>query len=128
VGDSSHLAKAQDNFLRFRLRRLQLPEQVAYAPGDAAALTAQLDNHSKRVWDMHTDLKQVQLDDSVAGNLRCDCGKLLARVLHAVLELKCPRCKRSVLVAGGRRYEPAGGGHCACGEEPSNPLVGLPRD
>ena len=64
---------------------------------------------------MHTNLKQVHLDNPVQGDLRCDCGKLLARVVHSVLELKCPRCKRSVLVVGGRRYESAGGGPCSCG-------------
>ena len=68
---------------------------------------------------MHTNLKQVRLDETAAGDLRCDCGKLLARVVHSVLELKCPRCKRSVLVVGGRRYELAGAGQCACGGEDS---------
>ena len=66
---------------------------------------------------MHTNLKQVHLDSTVPGDLRCDCGKLLARVIHSVLELKCPRCKRSVLVVGGRRYESASAGHCTCGED-----------
>ncbi|HEX7506464.1 MAG TPA: hypothetical protein VF550_06815 [Polyangia bacterium] len=63
---------------------------------------------------MHTDLKQVHLDESVAGDLRCDCGKLLARVLRTVLELKCPRCKRVVLVVRGQRFEEAGVGPCTC--------------
>jgi|GEM_PF-6624869 len=63
---------------------------------------------------MHTALKQVRLDEASAGDLRCECGKLLARVLHSVLELKCPRCKRAVLVVGGRRYEEAGVDSCAC--------------
>ena len=67
---------------------------------------------------MHTALKQVRLDEVSPGDLRCDCGKLLARVLHTVLELKCPRCKRVVLVAGGRRYEEAGTAPCSCSEEP----------
>jgi hypothetical protein len=67
---------------------------------------------------MHTALKQVLLDGASAGDLRCDCGKLLARVLHSVLELKCPRCKRAVLVVGGQRYQPIGASPCTCGEAP----------
>jgi len=63
---------------------------------------------------VHTNLKQVQLDESNAGDLRCDCGKLLARVLRTVLELKCPRCKRVVLVVGGRRFEEPGVPPCTC--------------
>jgi phage FluMu protein Com len=62
---------------------------------------------------MHTTLKQVRLDEQVGSDLRCDCGKLLARVVRAVIELKCSRCKRVVLVAGGRRFEEQGGG-CTC--------------
>jgi hypothetical protein len=68
---------------------------------------------------MHTALKQIRLDDPAAGDLRCECGKLLARVIHSVLELKCPRCKRAVLLVGGRRYEEAGVVPCVCGEGPS---------
>jgi Zn finger protein HypA/HybF involved in hydrogenase expression len=66
---------------------------------------------------MHTSLKQVHLDDSATGDLRCECGKLLARVLRTVLELKCPRCKRVVLVVGGKRFEVAGAGPCTCKED-----------
>jgi phage FluMu protein Com len=64
-------------------------------------------------------LKQVRLDDAATGDLRCDCGKLLARVLHSVLELKCPRCKRVVLVAGGQRFEPTGAVGCSCHDQPT---------
>lgn len=32
--------------------------------------------------------------------LRCHCGSLLARYTPAGLELKCRRCKRTVLVEG----------------------------
>ncbi len=70
---------------------------------------------------MHTALKQLRLDDTTAGDLRCDCGKLLARVIRAVLELKCPRCKRVVLVMGDRRFEEAGTPPCTC--EASEPTT-----
>ena len=63
---------------------------------------------------MHTNLKQVQLDEANVGDLRCDCGKLLARVLRTVLELKCTRCKRVVLVVGGRRFEQPDVPPCTC--------------
>ena len=68
---------------------------------------------------MHTALRQVRLETEPAGDLRCDCGKLLARVLHTVLELKCPRCKRVVLIAGGQRFEPAGAMGCSCHDQPT---------
>ena len=32
------------------------------------------------------------------GALRCECGSLLARFIHGKLELKCRRCKRTVMV------------------------------
>ena len=54
-----------------------------------------------------------------ARELRCDCGKLLARVVHSVLELKCPRCKRAVLLMDGRRFEAVGVGSCSCTAKPS---------
>jgi phage FluMu protein Com len=64
---------------------------------------------------MHTTLTQVRLDQYENNDLRCDCGKLLARVVHAVIELKCSRCKRVVLVVGGRRFEEQGRqGSCTC--------------
>jgi hypothetical protein len=63
---------------------------------------------------VHTALKQIRLDAAPDGELRCDCGKLLARVLHSVLELKCPRCKCVVLIADGQRFEPAGRPPCTC--------------
>ncbi len=39
-----------------------------------------------------------------AGELRCGCGSLLARVVGAEVELKCRRCKRlwRVPIAGAR--------------------------
>jgi hypothetical protein len=49
--------------------------------------------------------------------LRCDCGRLLARVLRDAVELKCGRCKRVVILVGGRRFHEAGGGGCRCLEE-----------
>jgi hypothetical protein len=30
--------------------------------------------------------------------LRCDCGSLLARYVGGLIELKCRRCKRTVIV------------------------------
>jgi hypothetical protein len=63
---------------------------------------------------VHTTVKQIRLDAAPTGKLRCDCGKLLARVVHAVVELKCPRCKHIVLIAGGQRFEPAGAPPCTC--------------
>jgi hypothetical protein len=32
------------------------------------------------------------------GDLRCHCGNLLARLVAGGVELKCRRCKRTVLV------------------------------
>jgi hypothetical protein len=61
--------------------------------------------------------ERAQLD---GGDLRCDCGKLLARVLHSVLELKCSRCKRVTLVVDGRRFEPAGAPGCTCDPKSSD--------
>jgi phage FluMu protein Com len=63
---------------------------------------------------VHTTLATVRLAEARDGDLRCDCGKLLARVLRAVLELKCPRCKRVVLVVGDQRFEPRGTPPCSC--------------
>jgi hypothetical protein len=46
-------------------------------------------------------------------DLRCECGKLLARVVRQVVELKCSRCKRVVLIANGRTYADPGHPPCA---------------
>lgn len=46
--------------------------------------------------------------------LRCGCGRLLARRLDAAIELKCPRCKRVVILVGGRRFEEVGAARCEC--------------
>lgn len=54
-------------------------------------------------------------------DLRCKCGKLLARVLRQVVELKCSRCKRVVLVVNGRRYAESGRGACICVEPEQRP-------
>jgi hypothetical protein len=37
----------------------------------------------------------------VSSDLRCTCGSLLARVMPNGVELKCRRCRRSVLVSLG---------------------------
>jgi glycerate-2-kinase len=71
---------------------------------------------------VHTTLNTVHLEQAVDGDLRCDCGKLLARVLRAVLELKCPRCKRVVLVVGGQRFVPTGASSCTCTIAPTHRL------
>jgi hypothetical protein len=43
--------------------------------------------------------KQVDRDATGADDLlRCDCGSLLARYVGGQVELKCRRCKRTVLV------------------------------
>jgi phage FluMu protein Com len=65
---------------------------------------------------VHTTLRQVDLAQTTDGDLRCGCGKLLARVLHSVLELKCPRCKSVALVVGGQRFAPADAPTCACAD------------
>lgn len=37
-----------------------------------------------------------------SGEVRCDCGSLMARMTERGIELKCRRCKRVVLVATDR--------------------------
>lgn len=32
------------------------------------------------------------------GDLRCDCGSLVARIIEAGVELKCRRCKRIKII------------------------------
>lgn len=59
-------------------------------------------------------------DGTDIGALRCDCGRLLARVLDTAIELKCSRCKRVVILVGGRRFEEAGGTKCTCLESLRN--------
>jgi hypothetical protein len=54
-------------------------------------------------------------------SLRCRCGRLLARVRRSVIELKCARCKRVVLLVGGRRYEDPFAGRCECLEDLHHP-------
>lgn len=46
--------------------------------------------------------------------LRCECGRLLARVLRTAVELKCARCKRVVILLDGRRFAEAGAAGCVC--------------
>lgn len=36
--------------------------------------------------------------DSADDDLRCLCGRLLAKAQPEGVELKCPRCKRAVLI------------------------------
>ncbi len=47
---------------------------------------------------MHIDLKQIRLDQEDPCDLRCGCGNLLARLVSEGIELKCRRCKRTVML------------------------------
>jgi hypothetical protein len=42
------------------------------------------------------------------GDCRCHCGSLLARLTGAGVELKCRRCKRTLLVPLPMQDEPSG--------------------
>ena len=48
-------------------------------------------------------------DAAEGDDCRCLCGSLLARVVGDRVELKCRRCKRTLLIplAGGRASAPA---------------------
>lgn len=54
------------------------------------------------------DPPRASREDSgrAGGELRCDCGSLLARRIGDRIELKCRRCKRvlsiAVVIEGGR--------------------------
>jgi hypothetical protein len=52
--------------------------------------------------------------EAAVKTLRCECGRLLARVLKAAVELKCSRCKRVVILVEGRRYQQPGVTGCDC--------------
>jgi phage FluMu protein Com len=58
--------------------------------------------------------KPTTRSDNDVETLRCECGRLLARVLNAAVELKCARCKRVVIIVNGRRFEEAGAALCDC--------------
>ena len=47
---------------------------------------------------MHIDLKQIHLEQPDVCDLRCGCGSLLARLVSGGVELKCRRCKRTVML------------------------------
>ena len=47
---------------------------------------------------MHIDLKQIELDQADICDVRCGCGNLLARLVLGGGELKCRRCKRTVML------------------------------
>ncbi len=49
-----------------------------------------------------------------SADIRCTCGKLLARAQRTVIEMKCSRCKRITLVHDGRRYTEPGAPVCHC--------------
>ena len=46
-------------------------------------------------------------DPEAAGDCRCLCGSLLARVVASGVELKCRRCKRTLLIPLEPAREPA---------------------
>lgn len=43
-------------------------------------------------------------------DIRCECGRLMARATPAGVELKCPRCKRTVLLQWQKDAKCAGYG------------------
>jgi phage FluMu protein Com len=47
---------------------------------------------------MHIDLKRIPHEESDLCDLRCGCGNLLARLVSEGIELKCRRCKRTVML------------------------------
>ncbi len=47
---------------------------------------------------MHIDLKQIHLEQEDLCDVRCGCGNLLARLVSGGIELKCRRCKRTVML------------------------------
>jgi len=59
------------------------------------------------------------------GACRCACGSLLARLAEAGVELKCRRCKRTVLLPWPRagRWEPLRAGP----SQPQRPAVANPE-
>lgn len=42
-------------------------------------------------------------DDAVDAELRCGCGSLIARWVEGGVELKCRRCKRTIVLRVGAR-------------------------
>lgn len=51
--------------------------------------------------DAHRTTKpevEAGADRNAAHEVRCECGSLLARLVEGGVELKCRRCKRSVIV------------------------------
>ena len=56
------------------------------------------------------DVARAEPAAAKPSDLRCACGSLLARVFAHGVELKCRRCRRSVLVTLGSegRFEVAG--------------------
>ena len=71
---------------------------------------------------MARDERQLQPLGEVAGEVRCGCGSLLARVSAAGVELKCRRCRRFLLVsqAADGRYTITGSLLRAVGAPPTD--------
>ena len=61
-----------------------------------------------------------------AGDCRCLCGSLLARVVAAGVELKCRRCKRTLLVPLEPARESAMATEAARAPVPLRPIETLP--
>ena len=84
-----------------------MPEQAVVgviAPGDVAAVIVHDEIHGRQGGHMHIDLKPIALERPDVCDLRCGCGSLLARLVSGGVELKCRRCKRTVMLpleAGG---------------------------
>lgn len=76
---------------------------------------------------MHGEVAPVS-DRSEAVDLRCRCGRLMARYVPHAIELKCPRCKRMVVLVDGRPYFPEDrdceDDDCLCGRSPRAALRG----
>lgn len=65
--------------------------------------------------------------DAEQGEVRCDCGRLLGRLVDGVFEIRCRRCRRLVVLSLAPRngLEDVVGKQtdsCQCAVEPQHPL------
>jgi len=67
-------------------------EQGTATAGDVAAVIVAHED------PMHINSEQARLDGLPVCDLRCGCGNLLARLVSGGVELKCRRCKRTVML------------------------------
>ena len=63
----------------------------------------------------------IEAHETVPTDVRCACGKLVARVLGDVLELKCTRCKRVIVRLDGKWFVREGTGILRGCEDPFCP-------